>query len=111
MLQGDVNSGTPLSSCRSRLTVLLGGGFSAPTVISTIMDQVHGHPSFGGLGYTSFVAFPAAPIKGGQPLPWQGIANIALYSYQHARKTNTIFFPFLVIHHSQSGALGKLTTP
>ena len=28
--------GPPTSPCRSRLAVLLGGGFSAPTVVSTV---------------------------------------------------------------------------
>ena len=42
--------GPPTSSCRSRLAVPVDGGFSAPTVVSTIMDQVHGLPSCCGLG-------------------------------------------------------------
>ena len=61
--------GPPTSPCVSRLTILADGDFSAPTVVSTIMDWVHGHLSCGGLGQNPFVAFPAAPIKGGPPPP------------------------------------------
>ena len=59
--------GPPTSSRAGRLTVLADGGFSAPTVVSTIMDQVHGLPCCGGLGRPSRA--PAAPIKGGSPPP------------------------------------------
>ena len=41
---------------------------TAPTFVSTIMDRVYGHPSCGGPGYTAFVAFLAARIKG-RPFP------------------------------------------
>ena len=65
--KGTSTVGPPTSSCRSRLTVPVDGGFSAPTVVSTIMDQVHGLHRYGGLGRTSCA--PAAPIKGGSPPP------------------------------------------
>ena len=42
--------GPPSSSCVSRLIVLADGGFFAPTVVSTIVDQVHGLRSCGRLG-------------------------------------------------------------
>ena len=45
--------GPPTSPCASRLTVLADGGFSAPTIVSTIVDQVHGLRSCGGLGRPS----------------------------------------------------------
>ena len=45
--------GPPTSSCASGQTVLADGGFSAPTVVSTVMDQVHGLRSCGGLGRPS----------------------------------------------------------
>ena len=64
--QVDINSGTPpRAPATSRLTVLADGGFSAPTVVSTIMDQVHRQPNCGGLGRPSRA--PTAPIKGGSP--------------------------------------------
>ena len=56
--------GPPTSPCASRLTVLADGGFSAPTVVSTTVDQVHGLRSCGGLGRPS-----RAPIKEGSPPP------------------------------------------
>ena len=42
--------GPPTSSCAGRLTVLVDGGFSDPTVVSTIMDRVQELRSYGGLG-------------------------------------------------------------
>ena len=58
----------PLTSpCASRLTVLADGGFSAPTVVYTIMDKVHGLHSCGGLGRPSRAS--STPIKGGSPPP------------------------------------------
>ena len=57
--------GPPTSLCASRLTVLADGGFSAPSVVSTIMDLVYELHSCGGLGRPSRA--PTAPIKGGSP--------------------------------------------
>ena len=62
-------AGPPTISCAGRLSVRADGGFSAPTVVSTIMERVHGHPSYGGLGYISFVAFPTATRKRGPSPP------------------------------------------
>ena len=59
--------GPPMSSCAGQQTVLMDGGFSAPTVVSTIMDRVHGLHGYGGLGRPSCTL--AAPIKGGSPPP------------------------------------------
>ena len=42
--------GPPTSSCAGRLTVLADGGFSAPAVVSTIMDRVQELRGYGGLG-------------------------------------------------------------
>ena len=65
--KGTSTVGPPTSSYVSRLTVLADGGFSAPTIVSTIMDQVHGLRRCGGLGRPSIA--PTAPIKGGSPPP------------------------------------------
>ena len=64
-------AGPPTISCAGRLSVRADGGFSAPTVVSTILDRVHGLHSCGGLGRPSWT--PAAPIKGGSPPPLQRI--------------------------------------
>ena len=60
-------AGPSTIACAGSLSVRAVGGFPAPTVVSTIMDQVHGLHSCGGLGRPSHA--PSAPIKGGSPPP------------------------------------------
>ena len=43
-------AGPSTIACAGSLSVRAVGGFPAPTVVSTIMDQVHGPPSCDGLG-------------------------------------------------------------